>query len=439
MRFVRRHAGGVIGRVFAILLLAVLIEYGISAILYERASRYSIREDEVHRLAEHLVIARKLLAEQPVPQRAVMADELTTNRYLISWHRNPPAGPRVAPRLETMNRQILTWEPSLENSDLRVRLTSPGRNSFIVGGLRLPDQSWMSFSTREPLASAHFVLERVLLALTPAVALILIGGLLVGRTLQPLRRLAVAADRVGHGDVVEVQEDGPGEVRRVIAAFNGMQRRIHRLITDRTQALAAVGHDLRTPLARLQLRADAVADEPTREAMLHDVSEMNAMVGSLLAFLGGDEDSEDPVAVDLASICQTVVDNAQDFGHDAAYSGPDHLEMRLRPVGMKRALANLIDNAIHYAGDATLNLVERGDEVWICVDDNGPGIPEEDRGRVLQPFVRLDRARARDTAGFGLGLPIVMRAVEAEGGHFVLENRAEGGLRAKIILPRPHA
>ncbi len=435
MRFLRRPALGLIGRIFVILLLTVLVEFAASSWLYERARDVSVRDDEAHRLAEHLVIARKLVTEQPLAQRPAIADDLTTNRYAIEWRERLPAPPPLAPPLRHMHSKVLEWEPALIGSDLRLQLSSLRGDNVIAGGLKLSDESWLHFKMREPPSRLDLAVGRLVTALIPAIGLILIGGLLLRQTLRPMRRLADAADRVGHGDVETVDEDGPAEVRRVIVAFNAMQARIQKLIGDRTEALAAVGHDFRTPLSRLRLRADQIVDHETRESIRRDISEMDDMVGSLLAYLGGDDEGETPVATDLAVLCATIVDNAADMDRDAVYRGPDHLEMPIRALGIRRAVINLVENALHYGGSARLTLVEESDRVLIRVDDDGPGIPEEARSAVLQPFVRLDRARSRDTSGFGLGLPIVVRAVEAENGTLTLENRPEGGLRAEICLP----
>jgi signal transduction histidine kinase len=264
----------------------------------------------------------------------------------------------------------------------------------------------------------------------------LVGGLLVRLALKPLRSLAVAADRVGHGMDAHVPEQGPSEVATVIRAFNRMQARIHQLIANRTQALAAVGHDFRTPLARLRLRAEAVADPATRQAIEADIAEMEAMTDSLLAYLGGENDPEAPAATDIAILCATLADDASDRGHDVRYEGPVHLELKVRPLGLKRAVSNLIDNAIHHGTRVVVRVAEDRETVTIAVEDNGPGLPEERMDEVLQPFVRLESARPRDTVGFGLGLPIVARAAEREGGELRLRNRPEGGLRAEIVLRR---
>lgn len=438
MRRFAQPSVGLLGQVVAILLLTLLVEFGISTLLYERATEFSVRDDEARRLAEHLVIGRRLLEERPARERPAMAGELTTDRYALRWSPRPLPAPSSAPELTAMRAQVTAWEPTLRNTDLRMRLLSPGRSSVVTGDLRLDDGSRLSFRTREPVTDPTLAFSRVLQALVPAIGLMVLGGLLIRRALLPLRRLSEAADGVGAGGrtlAAPVPEDGPGEVRRVVAAFNRMQARIARLIGDRTQALAAVGHDLRTPLARLKLRTEGIEDEEVRASVAADIAEMDAMVASLLAFLGGDSDPERPVRIDLAVLCATVVDDAVDRGREASYVGPDHCERVLRPIGMKRALANLVENALHYGDTLMVTLLDEGRTVTIRVEDDGPGIPEDQLASAVQPFVRLDPARHRDTKGFGLGLAIVAQATAAEGGRLVLSNRPEGGLRAEIVLP----
>ena len=433
-RFVQPSIG-LIGQIVAILLLTMVIEFGISTLLYERASQFSVRDDEARRLAEHLVIARRLVAEQPPGRRGDMANDLTTERYALHWQRDLPPPQPIAPALDSMRHQVVDWEPTLATADLRLKLTSPGRSSVVTGGLKLPDGSWLYFRTLEPLQNLNLAAERILLALIPALALMVIGGLLIRRMLRPMRQLAFAADTFGDAEHDPIPETGPREVRHVVAAFNRMAARIQRLIADRTQALAAVGHDLRTPLARLKLRAEGVDDAPVREAIERDIGEMEAMVTSLLAFLGGDSDPETPVLVDVAVLCATLIDDVEDRDLPGVYDGPAHCEVTVRPTALKRALGNLVENALHYAGNVAIHLSSAPGRVCIAVEDDGAGIPEDQLRRVLEPFVRLDSARPRDTVGFGLGLPIVARIVETEGGTLTLSNRAEGGLRAAIELP----
>ena len=403
--------------------------------LYERASQFSLREDEAHRLAEHLVVTRKLIAERPVGERPAIARLLTTDRYDVRWGPSLPPPPPLAAELGEMQRQVVAWEPALADADLRLKLSSPGRNALVTGGLTLPDGTWLYFGMHEVQTGWDLALGRILLALFPAVGLMLIGGLLIRQTLRPMKMLGDAAGRIGFGAWTPLPETGSGEVLRVIRAFNAMQARIHRMIADRTQALAAVGHDLRTPIARLQLRIDTLNDATTRDAMREDASEMEGMVASLLAFLGGESDPEPRARVDVAILAETIVDNLADQGNKIRYDGPESLEAIVRPVDLKRALGNLTNNALRYGRNVQLSLERDGEVMRFRVSDDGPGIPEARLAEALEPFTRLDPARGRNTKGLGLGLAIVKRIAERDGGSLRLANRPEGGLAATIELP----
>jgi signal transduction histidine kinase len=429
-----RPSLGLIGRVVAILLFATLVEFGMSTVLYERASQFSVRDDEGRRLAEHLVIARRLMADHPRSGREAMARSVSTAHYAMAWHTEAP--PPSDPALSEMRAKVLAWEPVLQSSPLRMRLEPAVTGSYVSGAAGLPDGSWLYFRTAEAIDSLDQSRNRILIALGIAGVVMALGGGLIGRTLRPMRLLASAADRFGTAEAAPLAEEGPTEVRRVITAFNRMQARIQQLITDRTQALAAVGHDIRTPLARLRLRAESIPTEPVRDEILEDVAEMDAMVGSLLAFLGGEDDPEKPVLADLGVLCATLADDAADHGRAVTYVGPDHLEHVFRQLGVKRALSNLVENGLHHGEHVTIALSLEPDAVIVRVEDDGPGIPEEQLRSVLEPFVRLDTARRRDTLGLGLGLAIVCRAVELEKGNLTLSNRLEEGLRAEIQLPR---
>ncbi|HTG39466.1 ATP-binding protein [Sphingomonas sp.] len=427
---------GLIGRLVAILLFALALEFVASTLLYERASEFSVRDDEARRLAEHLVIVRRLVGESTPARRAEMADELTTDRYVVRWSGEQPPLPANGPAPDQIRQQVLAWEPGLQHKRLRLALLSVGPKTVITGVMQLPDASWVYFRTRDPVKSAGFPIERIVAALIPVLAVMLLGGLLIRRTLQPIRVLTDAVEGYRPGTALpSLDEEGPAEIRRLIAAFNAMQARIRRLIDERTRALAAVGHDLRTPLARLRLRTDAIVEPALRDEVAADIEGMEAMVNSLLAFLGGEAEPELPRRVDLAVLCASVADDASDHGLSVAYQGPSHLERLVRASSFRRAVVNLVDNGVHYGQSVTVRLEQVDGAVHLHVEDDGPGIPEESLTLVLEPFVRLDTARGRDTAGFGLGLSIVARAIADEGGHLRLANRESGGLRATLTLP----
>ncbi|WP_284247396.1 ATP-binding protein, partial [Methylobacterium haplocladii] len=234
---------------------------------------------------------------------------------------------------------------------------------------------------------------------------------------------------------------GPEEVLALAGALDRMRARVNRLIDDRTQMLAAISHDLRTPITRLRLRAEFIDDEQARERTLRDLDQMNALVEAALAYArderaaDGGSDKEKPL-IDVASLVQTVCDDFSDTGADVRMEQARHVLIRAHPEDVQRAVVNLVDNAVKYAGSARLSVGKSATGVVIAVADDGPGIPEAERHAMLQPFVRGDRARnLNDASGFGLGLSIVFAIVEAHDGRLALENRVGGGLSVRIELP----
>lgn len=251
----------------------------------------------------------------------------------------------------------------------------------------------------------------------------------------PLRRLAEAADQVGRDPrPVMLATDGPLEVQHAAAAFNAMQARIARLIEDRTEAVAALSHDLRTPLARLKLRAGFLAEGEERGRIEADIAEMEAMVSRTLEYFREGRDAEPAVPTDLAAILQTLADDAADAGHDVTYEGPAHVVVSLRRLAAKRAFSNLLNNALqHGAAPVTVGL-RAEEEGWLVeVADAGPGIPAGEFDRAVSPFVRLDPARGG--SGVGLGLTIAQRFAAAEGGELRLGKAPGGGLLVEVFLP----
>lgn len=284
------------------------------------------------------------------------------------------------------------------------------------------------------------------------VAVVIVGGLLLARRMaQPMARLALAANRLGLGqEQIELTEEGPREVRQTIRAFNRMQQRLKRHIQDRSHMLAAVSHDLRTPITTLRLRAEYIDDAENREKTLATLTEMEAILSATLDFARDEAADEASRVTDLAALVQSLVDDRADLGGDVSYQGPDRSIFHCRPVALRRALSNLIDNALKYGGSARVQLFEHGGHQGsdrsgahdgrgsagrlILIDDDGPGIPEADLDRIFEPFVRLEVSRSRRTGGSGLGLSVARTIVHAHGGILALTNRPEGGLRARLWL-----
>jgi signal transduction histidine kinase len=272
------------------------------------------------------------------------------------------------------------------------------------------------------------------LTLTAVIAVSLIAVRLVTR---PIKELAEAAEAFGHDlESPPLMEQGPVETRRAAEAFNRMQERLRLLIAERSRALAAVSHDLRTPLTRLRLRAELVEDETLRAQINADIDDMQAMVEATLDYLRGLGESEAPQSIDIEALLHSMVADEQALGRAADFGGGKYAPYPGRISALKRAIANLIDNAVKYGHAAHLSVADTPGTLRIIVEDDGPGIPPADLERVVEPYVRLETSRSRETGGVGLGLAVARDAARLHGGELVLENRAEGGLRATLTLPR---
>jgi signal transduction histidine kinase len=309
----------------------------------------------------------------------------------------------------------------------------------VTVSLRLADGAWLNVTTRppppRPWSSPGFLAALALM--TAAVAGLSFWA--VRRTTRPIRDLAEAAERLGRDvNAQRLPETGPAEVAQAAAAFNTMADRISRFVGDRTTMLAAIGHDLRTPITRLRLRAEFVEDEVARAKMLADLDEMERMIAGTLAFVRDDAATERMRRLDLAALVRTVADEANDVaGEEVVTLGAlPAVTVEARPLALKRALANLVGNAVAYAGGCVVSIAKAdAGQVNITVADEGPGIPEGEQERVFQPFHRLEASRNRETGGTGLGLTIARTILRGHGGDVTLANRSPRGLVVTATLP----
>jgi len=310
----------------------------------------------------------------------------------------------------------------------------------ITLSVRLRDNAWINFRTvnfKGPPPWAERTLKLFALLL---IALIISGLIIARRIANPMAQLADAANRFGlDRSLSALPEKGPREVRQTIRAFNQMQERLQKHISDRSQMLAAVSHDLRTPITILRLRAEYIEDQEMREKTLVTLAEMEAILSATLSFARDEAADEQSRATDLSALLQSLVDDHSDMGEQAKYEGPDKTIFTCRPVSLRRALNNLIDNALKYGKNAEVRLIETRAAIEITIDDSGPGIPEGKLEEVFNPFYRLESSRNLDTGGTGLGLAIAKSIIIAHGGSLTLENRAKKGLRAVILLPKDSA
>jgi signal transduction histidine kinase len=297
--------------------------------------------------------------------------------------------------------------------------------------LRLVLRAQRDFSWSRP-HSSRWLLYAIMFPL----CLGLLAYVVARMTTRPLGRLARAATALG-ADINQppLPESGPYEVRHAAMAFNAMQARIRRYIEERTALLAAITHDLQTPLTRLRLRLEKVGDENLRDKLVADLAAMQRMIREGLDLAMSLDSGGTMERVDLDSLLASVCADAADSGQDVTLSGETHVSIRAFPVALQRCLANLIDNAVKYGGYARVSAGREGNKAVIGVTDGGPGIPEAQLEKVFDPFYRLETSRSRETGGTGLGLTIARNIARQHGGTLTLRNTPSGGLECMLSLP----
>ncbi len=294
----------------------------------------------------------------------------------------------------------------------------------------------LTFATALPSAGPAFSLQFLLSMGIMAAIIVVVSVWAVRRVTTPLASLATAAERLGQDmHAPPLSETGTTETRQAARALHDMQNRLRGLIENRTGLLAAISHDLRTPLTLLRLRAETVENAQERDKMLSTIAEMDSMIGATLQFARDDSANEPRRATDLASLLLGVVEEMREAGLDVRMQSTEPLDYGCRPAALKRAVRKLADNAVKYGRSATVGVRRLSQAIEVNIDDDGPGIPQKEISRVLEPFYRLDDSRSRETGGAGLGLAIVQSIVQSHGGTLVLSNRPTGGLRATITLP----
>lgn len=337
--------------------------------------------------------------------------------------RTPDAPPRFR---EGMDRSLRGRNPTM-----RV-----GLSNFIVQ-IRLRDGATVTFQQVLPEEIIAWPVRLLLILFVLLVSVAVLAALAVRALTRPLAVLAQAAGELGR-DIRRspLDETGPLEIRRAACAFNTMQERLIRYIEDRNRILAAVSHDLKTPITRLRLRTELLDNVTLREKFQADLDEMQRMTQTSLDFLRGGEDSEPIAAVDINALLESVQEDAEETGHEVGVTGAAHQPLRCRPLALKRCLTHLIDNALKYGQGAAIAIVDTPSQLTLIVSDPGPGLPVAELERVFEPFYRLERSRNRDTGGTGLGLSIARNIARAHGGELTLRNRSAGGLEAILQLPR---
>ncbi|OZB20173.1 MAG: two-component sensor histidine kinase [Rhodobacterales bacterium 34-62-10] len=327
--------------------------------------------------------------------------------------------PNLSPEMAQMHQEMMRGRMQAVEMTLSIALS---------GG------QWLNVDTLFERPPLQWPLSSFLaFGLTASLILVAAFWFVMTRLTGPLRNLSRAAEDLGRGDAGEpLPVAGPDEVRDLTRAFNRMQDRLTRFVADRTRILAAVSHDLRSPLTAMRFDAELVEDEETRESLVASIDEMQAMAEATLDFAEGLAGREASDVVDVSAWLETLAD---DKATPFEMTGGPAMTVRIRPLALRRAVRNLVENATRYGGGATVGWHRAGDDLVIEITDDGPGIPEEELDEVFAPFHRLEASRSLETGGHGLGLAIARAIVRGHGGDVRLKNRAEGGLKASIFIP----
>ncbi|WP_428031437.1 sensor histidine kinase [Ancylobacter sp.] len=388
----------------------------------------SWRQEAKRKLAEPLPTLANLAGTEPLPRAEASPPALLPQ----------PAGLAVASPVTASGAPYSTW------LDLPAHAWPLSRAAKFVywgdGGamglaVQLKDGSWLNSAFSKKMANSMWTARSLISLAVTAIVLSLCAAFIARTMTKPMRRLAAAAEALGRGEsVAPLSERGPDDLRHTAVAFNLMQSRLQRFVEDRTRMLAAIGHDLRTPITSLRLRAEFVADDETREKMLDTLDELRAMTEATLAFSREQATEEVTRNVDLTALVGSLCDDLVELGHEIVCAEGPKISYRCRPDALKRAVRNLVENAVRYGERARVCLRTTPQAIEIVIEDDGPGIAPDFIERAFEPFFRMEHSRNRETGGIGLGLSISRNMVRHHGGDIILANTGQG-LRATISLP----
>jgi signal transduction histidine kinase len=400
-------------------------------------------------LTEAADIVRMIDAVPPTA-RPALAAAAGTNVFQVGWYAagsRASASLEAAPRMDDENAQKrISAHVQRAAVVLRPGLTGsvpPGidydRSRSLVPymlAVQLKDGSWLVFSVAKRTWGMPWADRLVVWLCFLAVSITIVTAFAAHQFSKPIERLAAAVRQFGlNPQAPPITETGPKELQEVVTTFNAMQAQIQKFVAYRTMMLAAISHDLRTPLTRMRLRGEFIEDKEQQARLFRDVDEMQSMVDEALAFFRDDAIAEETTSFDLPHVLLTIANDYADQDIDIGYTGPAHAVYRGRPFALKRAFTNLIDNAAKYATTPEIELSWEEAALVVAIRDRGPGIPPDALDNVFRPYYRIDKSRNRATGGVGLGLTVAQAIVQGHGGEIILKNRPGGGLEARIVLP----
>lgn len=427
------------GRMVLLMTAGLVLAQTAGAVIHLVERQRSLGHTLSQEVAQRIVALHRTLDRATGAEQLALASSLSTPRlHLDIADAAPNSTPGSAAAAWIMPGDDLTAHiRGLLGATTEVRTVAVPRMGDFTFDVRMQLSSgrWLGIRGGAPegvFAWPWHLLVNLSLMLATVVVLVAVA---VRSVTRPLVELASAARRLST-DLRQppLPERGPMETRDAAHAFNLMQARIRASIEERERFLAAVSHDLKTPVTRLRLRSEMLADADLRERYCADLDEMQQLLDSALDYLRGKVVHEPVQTVDIVALVESLVDDYAGVG-EVTLRAPNALQFPARPRALRRALANLIDNALKYGERAAVALSEGGGAIEISVDDDGPGVPTSELERVFEPFHRLEASRSRDTGGSGLGLAIARQIARAHGGDVSLSNRTTGGLRATLTLP----
>jgi len=423
---------GISGQIAALVVASIVALHVIitASFLIHRPDQPDPSSDRGH---AQLAVAAQLLGAAPVSERPRLSADIARAFPQLGLQQLPPGSATAAGEpeggLRGLHRRL--------GQNYRIFALPPEGDVRKIG-IALPDGAVISANVTPEQHRSSLLGGPWMMTVLFAVISVTLLGLWAARALAaPLSSFAKAAESFSlNGAAAPLPERGPEEIRSVAKALNRMRERITGLIDDRTKMLAAISHDLRTPITRMRLRSEFIEDETHRSRMLDDLDQMRSMLESVLSFLRNDRKLESMTLVDIASTLQLITDQFADIGRKVGYDGPAHAMATVRPDDLHRSVTNLVENAVRFGAEATIRLRVLADQLTIDVEDDGPGISDAQKQNMLEPFVRGDDARNMDeAAGFGLGLSIANAIVLAHGGALSLHDRQPHGLVVRIRLP----
>lgn len=457
---------GLTGQIILLIVLTIVISQAINVVLVAGERADAFRRGAAGPLIDQTVIAAELLQSSDEATQARLLKALSGQERRVTIDATALAQSSDSSRLTDRLAAKLKRESGLhalvearfiekrfqkQRTDAeRERNGRPDRPRFrdrpkrpmqvdrLIVSLELSPDRWLNMVWRLPSRDLDWLRTSLIFNIGLALALSILAILFLRRVTRPMKDLAIAADALGRGeDVPALAEKGPREIKQATAAFNAMQDRLSRFVKDRTQMMAAISHDLRTPITSLRLRTELLDDEEARDNMVRTLDEMQSMTESVLAFARDDATSEAMEDVDVLALLEDCASTlrAQGARIDFGFNSAQNTKLRGRPLALKRAISNLLQNAILYGEQAEVSVSSNKDTLSFKIRDHGPGIPEARMEEMFKPFARMESSRNRETGGTGLGLSIVRSIIHSHGGDISLQNASEGGLIVTVNLP----